>query len=115
MKVNSYSFGRIVVDGREYTNDVIISWNDIVNSRWWRKEGHNVCLEDVKEIFELKPEIVVFGTGYNGLMRVEKEVVEALKKKGVEVIEEKTEDAVARFNALVRNGRRAVLAAHLTC
>lgn len=35
--INSYDFGRIVVDGKAYTSDVII-FPDRVNSYWWRKE-----------------------------------------------------------------------------
>jgi len=59
MIVNDYSFGRIVIEGKTYTRDVIVSRNWI-KPNWWRKEGHSVCLDDIKEILERNPEVVVF-------------------------------------------------------
>ena len=110
--IEHYSFGKIVIDGKTYTTDVIV-FKDRVKDNWWRKEGHRVCLEDIKEILREKPEIVIFGTGAYGRVVVDREVIEKLKEIGAEVIVEDTAKAVNRFNEL-KNGN-VVLAAHLTC
>jgi hypothetical protein len=115
MQVKDYSFGRIRINGKEYTNDVIVSNDRVINPRWWRKEGHNVHLEDIDEILGAKPEIVVFGTGSGGVMRVSKAVLDELRRRGIEVIQQLTSQAVQTFNRLVGEGKRVVLAAHLTC
>ena len=47
MKIDSYSFGRIVINGKTYTSDVII-FPDKVDASWWRKEGHLLQLADGK-------------------------------------------------------------------
>ena len=39
--VESYSFARIVVDGTQYTRDLIL-FPDRVEDNWWRREGHEV-------------------------------------------------------------------------
>ncbi len=114
MLVEEYSFGRIVINGKTYNRDVIVS-KDWIKPNWWRKEGHSVCLEDVKEIIEKNPEVVVFGTGAYGVVKVRKEVVEELKRRGIEVICEPTSKAVEIYNELLRKGKNVVLAAHLTC
>jgi len=114
MLVEDYSFGRIVIGGKVYSNDVIVS-KDWIKPNWWRKEGHRVYLEDIREILERKPEVVVFGTGAYGIVKVEKEVVEELKKRGIEVICEPTAKAVEIYNKLLKEGKNVVLAAHLTC
>jgi hypothetical protein len=111
--VYSYSFGKIVVDGVEYRNDIILFWNGKVE-KWWRKEGHHVCLEDINSILESEPEVVVFGTGKHGVMKVGKDVINALKDRGIECIELISDRAVEEFNNLVKS-KRAVLAIHLTC
>ena len=49
MFVDDYSFGRIVINGKTYRNDVIVS-KDWIKPNWWRKEGHSVCLEDIKDV-----------------------------------------------------------------
>ncbi len=114
MFVDEYSFGRIVINGKTYTNDVIVS-RDWIKPNWWRKEGHAVHLEDVKEIMERNPEIVVFGTGAYGIVDVKREVIDEFRRRGIEVICEPTAKAVETYNRLLREGRNVVLAAHLTC
>ena len=112
-EVNDYSFGRIVVDGKEYSNDIILFWNGRVE-KWWRKEGHHVYVEDIKPILDAKPDVVVFGTGKYGVMKVGSDVKRALEEKNIEVIEMISEKAAEKFNELVGK-KRAVLAIHLTC
>ncbi len=109
--VNDYSFGRIVIDGKTYTHDVILFWDGRIID-WWRKEGHSVCLDDVREVIEAKPEVVVFGTGKYGVMKVGDEVKNVLKREGIDCIEAISDEAVRIFNEL--SGRK-VLAIHLTC
>ena len=115
MRVESYSFGRIKINGKVYTNDVIVSQDRVINSSWWRKEGHYVHPEDIGEILAAKPEIVVFGTGSSGLMKVSKAVIEELKQRKIDVVQQPTSKAVQTFNHLVEEGKKVVLAAHLTC
>ncbi len=114
MIVEDYGFGRIVINGKTYTRDVIVG-RDWIKSDWWRREGHAVHLEDIGEILERNPEVVVFGTGAYGVMKVKKEVLDELKSRGIEVICAPSAKAVEKFNELIREGKDAVLAIHLTC
>jgi len=115
MHVDSYSFGRIRINSKEFTNDVIVSQDKVINPRWWRKEGHNVHPEDIGEIINAKPEVVIFGTGSSGIMRVSQDVIKMLKERNIEVIQQLTKDAVKTFNEFVKEGKKVILAAHLTC
>ncbi|NPA23697.1 MAG: hypothetical protein GXO23_05335 [Crenarchaeota archaeon] len=114
--VRYYEFGRIVVDGREYTRDIIITPTRVIEN-WWRREGHRVCLDDLYKygVFDEQFDIIVFGTGYYGLVVIEPEVIEELKRRGIEYIAQPTRDAVDTYNKLAREGRRVVGAFHLTC
>ena len=47
MLIESYSFGKISINGKIYHSDVII-FPDRVYDSWWRKEGHILHLEDLK-------------------------------------------------------------------
>ncbi|GAH23507.1 unnamed protein product, partial [marine sediment metagenome] len=73
MIINSYSFGSITIDGKNYRSDVII-FPDKINSRWWRKSGHLLSDEDIGEILKYKPEMLIIGTGASGLMMVDQKV-----------------------------------------
>ena len=111
--IDSYSFGHIVVDGDEYRQDLII-YPDRVDPSWWRKAGHCLCEDDLKEIVTEKPEVLVVGTGAQGLMEVPQSTRDYLTTAGVELIAANTKEACDKFNELC--GRRKVVAAlHLTC
>jgi len=112
--VDSYNFGEIVVDGRRYFRDLILS-PDNVKSGWWRREGHKLSVEDLEDALKEKPEILVVGTGYVGLMKVPKEVRDHVKSLGIELIVQRTQEACRTYNRLVQSGRRIVAALHLTC
>lgn len=112
--IEEYEFGRIVIQGRVYTSDVIVHKNG-VEEGWWRKEGHRVCMDDIKRILDLNPEVVVFGTGAYGRVKVDEEVIEYLKKNNIDVYVLETGEAVKLFDSLLKQGKNVVLAAHLTC
>ncbi|MFQ6076318.1 MAG: Mth938-like domain-containing protein [Candidatus Bathyarchaeia archaeon] len=114
LTINSYSFGRIVIGGSRYTSDVIV-YPDRVEDGWWRKEGHQLCADDIREAVEGgKPEVLIVGTGYMGLMRVLPEARGYLKSQGVELLIERTKRACEVFNQL-SGSRRVMAALHLTC
>jgi hypothetical protein len=113
MHIDDYVFGRIVIDGKAYTSDVIV-YPDRVHSSWWRKEGHYLQEEDLVDIVAADPEVVIIGTGNSGVMRVPQKTVAFLESKGIRVLVEKTGEAVKTFNE--QQGIGTVVGAfHLTC
>lgn len=111
--IESYSFGEIIIDGQRFTNDVIIFPNRVMGN-WWRDEGHSLQPQDIDEIVEEGPEVLVVGTGASGLMSVPEETRDYVESKGIELIVEDTESACKTFNDL-EDSREAVAALHLTC
>jgi hypothetical protein len=111
--IDSYSFGRITVNGTSYSSDLII-YPDHVDSSWWRKEGHRLCQEDLEEVLRYKPEVLVVGQGKPGLMKVGRELIERLSRLGIEVRSAPTAQAVRIYNELCSKGH-VVAALHLTC
>ncbi|MEW6214996.1 MAG: MTH938/NDUFAF3 family protein [Nitrospirota bacterium] len=113
MKIEHYSFGKITIDGKTYTSDVII-YPGRVDSSWWRKEGHSLHIVDLTDIINAKPEILIIGTGYSGVMVVPRETLIYLESKGIEVHVERTGKAVELFNKLQKD-KVVIAALHLTC
>lgn len=112
--VESYSFGAIVIDGREYRRDLIVTPTKIV-SNWWRAEGHRLQMSDVESVLGEEVDAVVVGTGYSGYVKVDREVVEEFERRGVEVHVLDSRRAVSKYNELVKRGKRVMLLIHLTC
>lgn len=114
--IASYEFGSIVINGKRYTSDVIVLPERVIDG-WWRKEGHKLCVGDLDEILkhEPKPEVFVVGTGYYGLVKIPREVEDALKSDGIEFVAQPTRRACRTFNKLLKSHKRVAGAFHLTC
>lgn len=113
MKIEEYGFGKIVIGGKIYTSDVIV-YPDYVDSSWWRKEGHYLQKEDLREVIKAGPEILIIGKGNWGVMEVPKELLSFLESKGIMSYAEKTGRAVELFNAQAED-KKVIGAFHLTC
>jgi hypothetical protein len=114
-RIESYSPGRVVVDGVELNRDVIVLPNRVLRN-WWRRDGHSLVIQDLDDVLEELPERLIVGCGYSGRLQPEPSVIEALAKRGVKVETLPTDEAVARFEELETRDPAAVAAAlHLTC
>jgi len=111
--IEEYGFGYIKIDGKTYSSDVII-YPDKIESSWWRKEGHKLLLDDLPDIESYKPDVFLVGTGYHGMMDVSEEVIDYVKKLGIEIIIENTRVAWKKYNELAKD-KKVIAAFHLTC
>jgi len=114
MHIDSYEFGRIVIDGVAYNNDCLILAGS-VRPNWWRKQGHTLSIEDVQPIIEAKPQVLIIGTGTSGMMKVPAETHNFLTEHKIEVETLSTSRAVELFNKLSAQGTNVAAALHLTC
>jgi hypothetical protein len=117
--IDSYDFGVLRIDGKEYHSDVIIYSESPrggrrVDGSWWRKEGHRLDRADLERVVKARPEVLVVGTGYYGRMQVPTETREFLKDAGIELCAEPTRQACEKYNQL-EAVRKVAAALHLTC
>jgi hypothetical protein len=111
-RIDHYEFGRIVVDGRQETKDLIILPGRVVRN-WWRHDGHALVLDDLSDVLDELPSHLVVGTGANGRMRPDPETLQQLQNRGLTVEALPTSQAVRRFGELDPANTAAAL--HLTC
>lgn len=112
--IDDYRFGSMEIGGTTYQADLKIVGGKVV-PQWWRKEGHKVYVEDIQDILEVQPEVLVIGRGRPGLMKPSNDVRRLCAEKGIQLIDEPTEEAVRTFNAFTKAGKRVAGAFHLTC
>lgn len=112
-RIQAYRFGSITVEGETYESDVII-YPDKVGSSWRRKEGHRLAIEDLRDAFAAKPEILVVGKGAYGLMSVLPETEKHIKSLGIRLVAANTREACDAHNKLSETSR-VVSCLHLTC
>lgn len=113
MKIDTYSFGKIVINGKEYNSDVII-FADRVYSSWRRLKGHLLQLPDINKILKCNPNTIIIGTGANGLMKIHKSVTLELENRNIKLIEEKTKESIEIYNQISPD-RNVIAGLHLTC
>lgn len=111
--IDCYEFGRIVVDGREYQNDIRIGLKGV--SHWKRSSGHAVYTDDIKGVAKEQSEIVIIGNGVDSIMQVSKEVYVFFQNKKIPLIVKDSASACEEYNRLKKEGRRVVALIHLTC
>ncbi|MCP4646922.1 MAG: hypothetical protein GY852_04195 [bacterium] len=110
--IDSYDFGKIVIDGKEYEKDIIIVEGKVYPN-WFRKQGHFLSTGDLGPILEAKIHTLLIGIGYNSVMRVGDDVREYCKEKKIKLIELGSRDAVKKCNEIMGKGVAAGI--HLTC
>ncbi len=85
MHIDSYQFGKIVVDGTAYSSDCLIL-GDSVQANWWRKQGHLLAAEDLQPVIVAKHAVLVVGCGASGMMKVSDDTRQALQQQNIELI-----------------------------
>jgi len=115
LRINGYSFGKMVVGGREFTSDLIIHPDGRIQDSWWRSKGHSLLPGDIATGLDAAPEKLIIGTGSSGMMRVSESVIEFCQNNGIKVKVNPTTAAVLRFNEAVESGTIVAACFHLTC
>ncbi len=111
-RIEGYRFGRVVVDGREETADVIVLPDRVVRN-WRRLDGHGLALSDLDSVLDELPDRLLIGTGANGRLHPDPVTLELLRRQGIEVEVLPTDSAVRRYQQLDPAATAAAL--HLTC
>ena len=111
-RIEEYRFGRVVVDGREETADVIVLPERVVRN-WRRRDGHGLTISDLDGVLDDLPDRLLIGTGANGRLHPDPVTLVLLRQRGIEVEALPTDEAVRRFQELDPSATAAAL--HLTC
>jgi hypothetical protein len=112
MRITSYRFGHVVVDGEALTRDVIVLPDRVVRD-WWRNDGHRLVRADLADVWSELPSRLVVGTGAAGRMQPDPIVLDDLRARGIDVECLPTDRAVERFGEL--DPATSAAALHLTC
>ena len=110
--IDDYDFGKIVINGKQYTNDVRLVGGRVMPN-WWRKEGHRLLLHDIRDLLENKPKTIIVGRGYSSQMVVDSSVRKYCEEDEIELVELPTAQAVKKYNEM--EGPGVIGLFHLTC
>ncbi len=114
VKIDSFDYGEIIVDGKSYYSDVIIWWDGSVEHV---AKKHTVTPDELVKMLSGRgrdAEIIVIGRGETGTLRIAEEVEEIAERKRIKVYIHTTPKAVELFNAFAATGKKVVALLHTT-
>ena len=117
-KINSFNFGFIVVDGKQYIYDVVILPDGTVKEREASKArlgSHTISWSDVASIVNSQPEVMVIGSGVSALAKLSEDVGVNLRQANLDLVVLPSSQAVEKFNQLTGEGKRVAALIHVTC
>jgi hypothetical protein len=114
VKIDGCTFGTIVINGKTYSDDLIIHPDGKILKPWRRNCGHQLTMDDLRDLIDSAPEIIVAGTGVSGGVKTDKDLREDLAKLSIEFIAAPNEQAISIFNRTVKE-KRVGAGFHLTC
>lgn len=119
VKISKITWGKIIVNGIEY-NQILIIGSKIEEREYDRLKSlfgtsHKIGDWEIKKLFSGSPEIILIGTGWDGVLEVPDEIIKQAKKlnKKLEIL--KSEEAIRKYNELVKDGERVNALIHTTC
>jgi hypothetical protein len=114
LKIETSSFGLMVINGKEYRSDLIVYPDGRVEDSWWRGSGHRLTADDITGLIESAPEVIIVGTGVNGMLKPAPGLAELLSEKEIELIPLPNQKAEECFNEL-SSEKKVGACFHLTC
>ena len=115
MKIESYTFGRMTISGKDYASDLIIMPDGKIRENWFRKSGHLLILSDIDALIQAEPSLIIVGTGAHGRMEVDPTLVNALSASGIQIRALPTKKAADLFNQTWNTDQQTGACFHLTC
>ena len=116
MAITHYSFGRMTIDGKDYTGDLSIQPGGKVNV-WIVNTGtHILDTDDLDSLITGDVKKIIIGTGNSGDFELSNELqrmLEDLRARGIQTFVDKTGNAVRHFNKTSKEGLLACF--HLNC
>ncbi len=119
IKIDSVEFGSIVIDGVKYSQVLIIgdkaTERDCMKLKEKFATSHKIGDWEKTQLWENNPEIIVIGTGWDGVTQVEESFVEQAKEKGIALLKFLTPEAVEFYNQKTGAGIKINALIHTTC
>ena len=116
--INSASFGSIVVNGKSYKHDILISPEGVVTKRKKRLSrqvfgtSHVISLAEAEYIYEPGVPCLIIGAGHNGMVILSNEADDFFKLKKCRTVLLPTPQAVDAWNSMTGRFKGFF---HVTC
>jgi len=114
--IESYRFGRILINGKWYHSDLIMGYEGYIDDRWWRRKSHKINFNDIEKYIEkINPSVIIIGRGYFGFMSIDGSIVDFCIEHHIQLIDGLTSSMVEVVNRYIMDGGAWMAAFHVSC
>jgi hypothetical protein len=117
-KIDSFNFGFIVVDEKQYSSDIVILPDGTVKERnpgKGRLGSHTIARSEIEALTRSQPEVILIGTGVQNMARLAHDAEFYLTKPDLDVTVLPSNEVVKKYNKLVEDGEKVAALIHVTC
>jgi len=117
-KVDSFSFGSIVIDGKKYRKDMIFLPDGTVKQRrggFLMFGSHDIKKEEIEELYGAGAEVAVVGIGTSSRARLAQRAANYVQGAKLGLLLLPSPEAVEKLNELVDQGKKVAALIHITC
>ena len=117
-KIDSFNFGFIVVDEKQYSHDVVILPDGTVKERnpgKGRLGSHSIGRSEIEALTRVQPDAILIGTGINGMARLAKDAEYYLLEPELNMTLLPSPQIVKKYNQHIENGDKVAALIHVTC
>jgi hypothetical protein len=122
--IEHFSWGKFIISGTEHGKtewgkagkgkDIRLIGTKV--SKWKEREGHKLDTNMITGVFGLNIEVLIIGTGVEGMIDCPKNVRNYITDNGIKkLIIEETPEACEIYNRIYHEGKNVALLAHGTC
>ena len=111
-KINHFQTGKVLVDGKVYRYDIVITPDGTVHHA--QGDEHMIYFDDIEEFISLPGiKTLLIGAGTEDKVKLDEELPDQLKTMGIEIKKMSTGDAIKMMNRTPKEGVITIL--HLNC
>jgi hypothetical protein len=117
-KIDSFNFGFIVVDDKQYAHDIVILPDGTVKERSsgkGRLGSHTISRSEIEALIKESPDVILIGTGFQGMARLAHDAEFFKLEPNLDITMEPSPQVVKKFNQHVEDGDKVAALIHVTC
>lgn len=117
-KIEKFSFGSIVIEGKKYRRDVLIFADGTVKRRrggFLMFGSHKIKKKEIEELIQGQPETIIVGTGTDSAANIAPNVESWAEGNNLNLLVQPSYNAVAKLNELTGQNKQVAALIHITC
>lgn len=111
--IDSYQFRTFIIKGKEYNRNIKLFDKEVREYKYIPE--HTLVLDDITDLINYNPLVIIIGTGAYGLMKLSKEISEYIERRRIRLVVQKTADACKTYNQSLKEGKKVAAFMHNTC